>query len=462
VAAERLGEILVREGACSEAAVLDALKNQVIFGGRLGTNLLEIQAVTEEALAKALGKQHGLPSLSGDLELDPAATSLLKPEIADRVEALPYVLSGRRLAVIVVDPRDLATLDEVAFATGKQVHPVVAPEARVWALLRRHYGVDRHLRGIDVDFAKVQGRIERNRGLAATPPAASGAGGDLMEEGAFDALYAGAPLGAAPPAPPSRPAVAPPAPPAAPVARPAAPPPPRPPAPAARAAPPPPPPPGDVVELTDLLLEPEPWIASDPPRVPPEVAAEVLAALSQGPGHAPPEQLAPAHAPEPEPSPLGFAEATRSLDGVNDRDAIARTVLRYARSKFRRALLLTVHRGAAHGWAGLGEKLGPEAVRRMRLALGTPGILETVVTTQAHFLGPIPKTDANIRLLKALGGGVPGNAFVVPILALGRVVNVFYADNGKGAVVDSGDVGELLILATRIAKSYDALLQRVR
>jgi hypothetical protein len=98
----------------------------------------------------------------------------------------------------------------------------------------------------------------------------------------------------------------------------------------------------------------------------------------------------------------------------------------------------------------------------MSLALGTPGVLETVVTTQAHFLGPLPKTDANIRLLKALGGGVPGNALVVPILALGRVVNLFYADSGKGAVVDSGDVGELLILATRIAKSYDTLLDRVR
>jgi hypothetical protein len=98
----------------------------------------------------------------------------------------------------------------------------------------------------------------------------------------------------------------------------------------------------------------------------------------------------------------------------------------------------------------------------MNLVLGTPGILDTVVRTQAHFLGPIPKTEANIRLLKALGGGVPGNAFVVPILATGRVVNLFYADNGKGAVVDAGGVGELLILATRIAKSYDTLLQRVR
>jgi hypothetical protein len=196
--------------------------------------------------------------------------------------------------------------------------------------------------------------------------------------------------------------------------------------------------------------------------VAPDVAAQVLAALLQAPGHAPPTRLA-APAREPEPTPLTFAEASRSLEGIGERDAIARTVLRYARSKFKRAVLLTVQRGGAHGWAGLGgEKLSPEAVRRIHLSLALPGILDTVVRTQAHFLGPIPKTESNIRLLKALGGGVPGNALLLPILAMGRVVNLFYVDNGKGGTVDSGDVGELLILATRIAKSYDTLLARVR
>jgi hypothetical protein len=188
----------------------------------------------------------------------------------------------------------------------------------------------------------------------------------------------------------------------------------------------------------------------------------VLAALAEGTGHAPPARLvhAPAHE-EPEPSPLRFDEAMRFLEGVEERDSIARTVLRYARSRFSRAVLLTVHRGSARGWAGLGEKLGRAAVRRIQVELGTPGIVDTVVRTQAHFLGPIPKTEANVRLLKLLGGGVPSNALLVPILAAGRVVNVFYADGGKGALVDPTGVGELLILATRIAKSYDTLIARV-
>jgi hypothetical protein len=42
------------------------------------------------------------------------------------------------------------------------------------------------------------------------------------------------------------------------------------------------------------------------------------------------------------------------------------------------------------------------------------------------------------------------------------VVNVLYADNGRGALVDADGVGELLILAAGISRSYDQLLSRAR
>jgi hypothetical protein len=189
------------------------------------------------------------------------------------------------------------------------------------------------------------------------------------------------------------------------------------------------------------------------PVAPPPPADTRPPGLRQGP---------PPRAPEPEPAPLGFSEAIAALAGVEDRDAIARIVLRHARSRFRRAVLLQVRRGAAWGWAGLGEGLTPAAVRRMKLALGQPGVLETVVATRAHFLGPLAKTDENIRLLKQLGGGVPRSAILLPVLAQGRVVNVLYADQGRGEQVDPGAVGDLLILATRISQSWDRLVARVR
>ncbi|MGB8931340.1 MAG: hypothetical protein WCC48_08870 [Anaeromyxobacteraceae bacterium] len=354
----KLGEILIRRGACSPEAVAEALRNQVIFGGRLGTNLLELGAVREGDLARALGERHGLPTLHGELKLDAAAVALLKPALADRYGVVPYLLQDRKLALLVGDPNDLPMLDEVAFVTGRHVHPIVVPEARLWALLRGTYGLDRQLRGLE------------------------------------------------------RPAPAP----------------------------------------TPL------------PDRPYDIVAEVTAILRAGPGHVAPDHFVPLTVPPPAaapaPTPLSFQEALSRLAGVDDRHAIAGTVLRYARTKFKRTVLLTVQRGEARGWAGLGEQVDPQAVSRMRLKLDAPGVVSMVVGARAHFLGPLPRTDANVRLLKLLGGGVPSSCFLVPILALGRVVNVIYADNGRGGRVDSGDLGELLILATKIAQSYDALLAR--
>jgi hypothetical protein len=493
----RLGEILLRDRACTPEAVVGGLQNQVIFGGRLGTNLLELGAVQEDALARALGIQHGVPSLFGDLQVDPRAVVLVRAEVADRYDVVPYLLAGRKLAVLAVDPSNLQMLDEVAFVTGRRIHPIVAPEARIWALLRKVYGIERQLRGIEVDFARY------GRGAPAAPSAPRAhraAGPDLMEEAAFQSLYgtvgASEPAaGRAPPADPGpwkgRDAWVP---------APVAPPGPTPPAAVGRTTPAPPaavriPAPPEAPEAPELPEAPE---TSEPPEVEPDAildltdeiappallaepfpdfavdvveplgsplgspAPEVLASLAGDEGHAAPEGFVPeaAASEEPEATPVTFAEAVRLLEGVADRDAIAQVVLRFARSRFRRAVLLTVQQGAAHGWAGLGERLTPAAVRQIRLPLGVPGLVETVATTRAHFLGPIPKTESNVRLLKQLGGGVPGNAFLVPILALGRVVNLFYADNGRGGVVDAADLGELLILATRISQGYEALVRR--
>ncbi len=373
----RLGELLVARGACGRLAVEEALQAQAVFGGRLGTNLLEGGALTEERLALALGDRHHVPALYGNLVPEPAALELISADDADRWEVVPLRANDRKLALLTVDPGNVAVLDEVAFATGRSILPFVVPEARLWRLLAAAYHVFREERGIEQHRAPAAG------GARAT------SGPDLIDEAQFDALYG-------------------------------------------------------RVGLTE---SPTPMPFVRPPGLQPPAAPPVVA-------------HPPVRPDEPEPSPLSFQEAVRFLEGVEERGAIARTVLRYARSRFQRAVLLTARRGEVHGWVGLGPGVGLEAVRRLRLPLTDEGVVATVVATQSHFLGPLPKTEANVRLLKALGGGVPLSAFVVPILALGRVVNVLYADNGRGALVDPTDLGELLILATRIAQGYDALARR--
>ncbi len=57
----KLGALLVSKGLINETQLGEALKNQVIFGGRLGTNLVELGYLDEEALAYFLSENLGVP-----------------------------------------------------------------------------------------------------------------------------------------------------------------------------------------------------------------------------------------------------------------------------------------------------------------------------------------------------------------------------------------------------------------
>jgi Type II secretion system (T2SS), protein E, N-terminal domain len=162
----KIGEMLVGLGACPPEAVLEALHNQSFFGGRLGTNLLQMGAVDERSLADALRRLHHVAGVSGDgLALEPRAVSLLPRLFVERHDVVPYTFQRSALRLIMRDPSDLGVVDEVAFATGKKVEPVVAPEARVWALMERHYGIRRGLRCIGDDLRRWAPRLHGSRHL---------------------------------------------------------------------------------------------------------------------------------------------------------------------------------------------------------------------------------------------------------------------------------------------------------
>ncbi len=426
--APRLGELLVKRGLCARAAIDEALRAQAVFGARLGTNLMEAGAITEERLALALGDRHHAPALYGDLALDPEALALIAADDADRWEVVPLRAFDRKLALLTVDPGNVTVIDEVAFATGRSIIPFVVPEARLWRLLARSYRLFREERGeVQLHLPRPPSRTGQEAGLV---------GGDLIDERDFHELYGR--IGFTTPLPFPSPI------PAAPVA-----------------APPPAPPPVAVQPAATAAAPVGAALASAVPagELPPFEFTDSFALI-------PELEPEPEEAPEPtaklppEPSAIGFAEAVQALEGVRERGAIARTVLRYARSRFKRALLLTVRRGGIHGWVGMGEGVDVGLVHRLRLPLEAEGVLPTVARTSSHYLGPLQKNESNIRLLRALGHGVPASVFVVPVLALGKVVNLLYADNGGGQQVDPSDLGELLILASRIAQGYDALASR--
>ena len=116
----RLGEALVQEGLIDNQQLSKALERQVIYGGRLGTNLIELGLLTEESLVRFMGKVFGVPYA------DPKAFEGIKrgivdsiaPEIAERYLVIPIDREPKRLHLAMVNPTDLRVIDEVRFITG--------------------------------------------------------------------------------------------------------------------------------------------------------------------------------------------------------------------------------------------------------------------------------------------------------------------------------------------------------
>ncbi|TSC25826.1 general secretion pathway protein GspE [Corallococcus sp. Z5C101001] len=182
----RLGELLVKDGLVSAEALEEALESQVVHGGRLGTNLVELGLLSEQDLAKVLGRLHNCAYASGEMVPDPKAVALVNLSEADDKEFLPMRSDATRLSVAVVNPHDFPTLDAIAFKTGKRVVPVVIPEFRMNQLLRRYAKAFRQLRAIDMNA--VQARPAK--GAAAELAKAQERPPDLMSEEEFQSVYA--------------------------------------------------------------------------------------------------------------------------------------------------------------------------------------------------------------------------------------------------------------------------------
>jgi hypothetical protein len=148
--APKLGEMLVREGRISSAQLDEALKSQVIFGGRLGTNLVELGFITEAELAHALGRKFGVPFVGAEqLTAVPAQVIQGFPaELAEKFRVIPLRLEGRRLTLAMADPGDLKAVDEIAFRTGFIVQPVIASDLRLSQAMESYYQIERKFRYI--------------------------------------------------------------------------------------------------------------------------------------------------------------------------------------------------------------------------------------------------------------------------------------------------------------------------
>ncbi|HEX9022692.1 MAG TPA: hypothetical protein VF799_02530 [Geobacteraceae bacterium] len=456
----KLGELLVEAGLLTQAQLEATLKNQVIYGGRLGTNLIELGYLPEEDLARFLSKKLELPCATSEqlMSVPPDIIKLIPKEVAEKYRVIPLGRDKKRLTLAMLDPADLSVIDAISFITGFFISPLIAPELRLVMALEKYYGVKRDVRYIQMTEKKKEPPAPIEAADEAEPPHDPFFGESAVREPqGFDFSL-----------PPEEDeildiedvmgsAVAPAA--------------------------------AEPAETAPTGLEPD---ATDPFRSEPDMTEEAwpepaglapaqkefasqepVAAVAHGPGAAeegfididlvreePPQELFAAPTPEEPPkaaqAPLTAESVAELLAGAEDRDAIADAIISYLGSEFDRVALFMVKGNVAEGWKAVRDKTPLPAFEGLQLSLNEQSVLKIVNDGKSFYLGPVPDTPGNVWLLAALGGNAPSSALLVPLLILGRLVAVLYVDGDKSPI--AGRLSELQKLVTKMGMAFEILI----
>ncbi|MEO0161896.1 MAG: type IV-A pilus assembly ATPase PilB [candidate division WOR-3 bacterium] len=142
----KLGEILVKHGFITEDMLARALEEQKKDGARLGSTLIKLGYLKEEDLLRALSIHFGVKSIDlKSTQLDSNILKLIPSEIAAKYLVVPVKRLGRTLSLAMVNPGDMNAIEDIKFATGYDIEPLVASEEAILKIINEHYHVEKML-----------------------------------------------------------------------------------------------------------------------------------------------------------------------------------------------------------------------------------------------------------------------------------------------------------------------------
>jgi hypothetical protein len=159
----KLGEALVKEAIITKEQLKEALERQIQFGGRIGTNLVELRFIEDEELTNFLSRFFKLPAATSEMmaSIPEDVIGSLSQEIIEKYKIIPFKKARKRLHIAMLNPKEVKDIDELRFVTGFEIIPYVITELRLLHALERYYGIKRDRRYISlVDRFDPDAKIE--------------------------------------------------------------------------------------------------------------------------------------------------------------------------------------------------------------------------------------------------------------------------------------------------------------
>lgn len=473
-----LSSLLVQRGVASMRGVEEAIARQVIHGGDLATNVLEVGAAREADVTHLAAESLGLVALAPGriAPADPAVLRLLPGDVAARHGILPIEKRGGALVVATSQPLSQSVEEDLGFLLNLDLSPMYALRARIEQALAEQYGLPLERR-----YARLLAKLEGRKPAADTEPPAR--------------------MPSQPPAArmPSRPPAA---------IEPAARAPGQPPA--AEGAQEPDPPALITPARPTLRGIPHPSVdeagaLSSFDDAPAAAALPSTIELSARPPEAAPPGAAPPSAPaRAEPAPHAIAAWARATDerarkeGRDRRAARARrkgpfpvalaeeemqsavtteavleVLFDFAQQFFEYTALFVVHGDIAEGRDAAGRGADRDRVGAIGLPLDLPSTLAAARDRRVPVLADFTKTGMDAELLRDLGRApatdvdpasptAPARraaAVVIPIIVRERAVALLFGDDAP-APVELAAIGDVIAFAALAGASIERIILR--
>jgi hypothetical protein len=414
------GQYLLKKKVLGREQIEEATQVMVVFGGRLGTILVEAGHLTPEALERELSAFLDVPCAPVErlAAPEPKALELIPRDVAQRHSVLPLWLEKRTLHMAMLDARDPNRIDELAFSTGLSIEPYVIGERRLVELLERHYGIRPDSRFTDFRILELAGHYRPVR----QRDAESGAGAETPRKRAqrcpkqkLEAVERERiALGIAP-----------------------------------------------LADDEELSAEDAVW------SLPEEDTGQAAPALIEltveaGPGASDESQAdsPPAATGAPRLQPAADAAEVARLEGelvfLAEREQIPALTLRIATFFARTAALFIVRAPMIQGALAAGD-VRSEQIEGLFLPLASDSALARAAETGTRFRGPPTGSPVDAGIARVLRGVDPKELAVLPVCLGERTVNLIYADNGDEALPETS-LAALDALSDVVTAAYRRLV----
>ncbi|PLX88756.1 MAG: hypothetical protein C0618_03595 [Desulfuromonas sp.] len=424
--AKRLGDILIEKYLITTEQLEEATEIQCLYGGKLGTSLIEVGAIDEDKLGFVLSEALHLPYFKPSLLMQISADliSLVPRQLALKHMVVPCKLQGKRLFLAMAEPNDLSAIDDLSFHLGYSIAPVVVPELRLSLALNKYYKRKLSPRlitlGRQLMTGGPQARTDANARQTEGEEPISGLQeyrADVLEKGAvrsvadLETILDTADVAEDAPHPEAKrdeawPML------------------------------------GDQGSGTDTLSDSE---------------YQELTTLGtqQQPDNETEVEIDIDIVEEPT-SPREFLSFCQQISKADNRDDIATCLIDYLAQEFAAGGILMVKGHQVMGWKATIGTTPVIDFDRFHVHLDQPSVLLTVAESKSYYLGPLVETPVNQQLTKKFGDQLPATVLLIPILLRGRLVSIVYLQDDIALMTEK--LAELQRLVSKSSMGLEMLV----